>query len=149
MELLRALIDVHDAADWDVEVFAFDQHLIDLPAMAEAGKNRPLQRETKHQLSRGKDIKLLERLMTKEKTLAQDIHSQLLLLSTKGKIDFMVRLDNAFMDDWKSILSARYTVGKEKRKAFCQNVRDLQNDYREFRLMIKVTNPSARFTFRS
>ena len=31
VELLRALIDVHDAIDWDVEVFAFDQHIIGLP----------------------------------------------------------------------------------------------------------------------
>lgn len=149
VELLRALIDIHDSVDWDVEVYAFDQHLIQMPAIASAVKNRPLQRLAKHQVSRGKDIKLLERLMMKEKTLAQDIHSQLLLHATKGKIDFMIRVDNAFMEDWKSILAVRYAVGKDKRKVFCQNIRDLQNEYEEYELMIRVTSPSVRFTFRA
>lgn len=146
VELLRALIDAHDAGEWDVEVFAFDEHIIELPSIAESVKGRAPQRDSKHQVSKSRDVKLLERLMVREKTLAQEIHSELVLHSTKAKIDYMIRLDNAFMDDWKSILAARYSVGKEKRKVFCQTIRSLQEQYKTYGLMIHVANPNIHFT---
>lgn len=147
VELLRVLIDVHDAVEWDVEVFAFDQHIVTLPGIAEGAKERSPQRDLKHPVREGKDIKQLERLMMKEKSIASDIHSSLLLHSTKAKVDYMVRLDNAFMDDWKSILAARYTVGKDKRKTFWQEIRSIQQQYADFEFMIRVTNPNTRLSF--
>ncbi len=146
VELLRALIDIHDASEWDVEIFAFDQHIAALPSIAEPGTGRAVQREMKHQTSKGRNIKILEKMSIREKNIAQDIYSKLLLQATRGKIDFIIRLDNAFIDDWKSILSARYAVGKEKRRAFCQSIRAIQETYAEYRLMFRVTNPGVRFT---
>ena len=149
VDLLRSLIDVHDAVDWDVEVYAYDQHLVGLPVIAETAKDRVPARESRHQVSKGKDIKLMERLLFKEKSLAQEIHSQLLLHAAKSRIDFMIRLDNAFMDDWKSILSARYNVGKDRRKNFYRTIRSIQEEYEEYRLMLRVTSPSVRVVFGS
>ncbi len=147
VELLRSLIDVHDALDWDVEVFAYDQYIIELNEFVETVKERTPPREQRHPVSKGRNIKVLEKLIFREKNMAQEIHSQLLLHSTKSKVDFMIRLDNAFMDDWKSILDVRYTVGKEKRKNFCQTVRSLQSEYKTYQLMFRVTNPNVRFSF--
>jgi hypothetical protein len=147
VELLRSLIDVHDAVDWDVEVFANDQYIIELNEFVETVKERTPQREQRHPVSKGRNIKVMEKLIFREKNMAQEIHSQLLLHSTKSKVDFMIRLDNAFMDDWKSILDVRYTVGKEKRKIFCQTVRSLQSEYKTYQLMFRVTNPNVRFSF--
>ncbi|MBI5020011.1 MAG: GvpL/GvpF family gas vesicle protein [Ignavibacteriales bacterium] len=147
VDILRSLIDVHDAVDWDVEVFAFDQHLIELPMIAASGKDRTSTRESRHPVSKGRDVKMLEKLLFKEKSLAQEIHSQLLLHATKSKIDFMIRLDNAFMDDWKSILSSRYTVGKDKRKNFFKSIRSIQHEYEQFKLMLRVTSPNVRISF--
>ena len=143
--MLRALIDVHDAVDWDVEVFAYDEHIVTLPEIAEAAKGSR-GRETKHATGRGRDIKTLEKLIFREKSLAQEVHSTLLLLASKAKIDFMIRLDNATMDDWKSILQARYIVPKDRRKAFCQSVADIQKEYATYQLMVRLTNPAARFS---
>ena len=147
VELLRSLIDVHDALDWDVEVFAYDQYIIELNEFVETVKERTPPREQRHPVSKGRNIKVLEKLIFREKNMAQEIHSQLLLHSTKSKVDFMIRLDNAFMDDWKSILDVRYTVGKEKRKYFSQAVRSLQKEYKSYQLMFRVTNPNVRFSF--
>jgi Gas vesicle synthesis protein GvpL/GvpF len=147
VEMLRTLIDIHDAVEWDVEAFAYDEYLIQHPSIAAQSQDRIKERTSRQPKTRGKDIKVLERLMIREKNIAQEIHSQLLLHSSKTKIDFMVRLDNAYMDDWKSILSVRYTVGKEKRKNFCQTIRSLQNEYAEFKLMLKVSNPNTKFSF--
>lgn len=146
VELLRALIDVHDAVDWDVEVFAFDEHIVSMPEIAEANKAGKV-RETKHATGKTRDIKVMEKLIFKEKSLAQEVHSSLLLLATKSKVDFMIRLDNAMMDDWKSILQSRYIVPKDKRKAFCQSIAELQSEYESYKLMIRLTNPATRFTF--
>ena len=147
VELLRGLIDAHDAIEWNVEVFAYDNHMIKLPSIVQEVKVRTTHREAKHRTSNGKDVKLLERLMMSEKKFAQEIHSQLLLHSTKAKIDFMIRLDNAFMDDWKSILSSRYTVGKEKRKIFCNTISNLQKEYEEYKLMFHISNPNVHLSF--
>ena len=147
VEMLRTLIDIHDAVEWDVEVFAYDQYLIEHSSVATQAHDTIKERTARQPKLRGKDIKVLERLMIREKNIAQEIHSQLLLHSSKTKIDFMVRLDNAYMDDWKSILSVRYTVGKDKRKNFCQTIRSLQNEYDEFKLMLKVSNPNTKFSF--
>lgn len=148
VELLRALIDIHDATDWDVEVFALDSHIMTLPAIAQASSGRAeMRRESKHNVSKPKDVKVIERLIFREKDLAQQIHSNLLLHAQKAKVDYMIRLDAAFMDDWKSIMLARYIVGKEKRKAFCQTVMQLETEFGEYELLFKVSTPTIRYKF--
>lgn len=148
VELLRALIDVHDAIDWDVEVFALDSHMITLPDVARAAAGRSeMRRESRHTVGKAKDVKMLERLIFREKDLAQQIHSSLLLHALKSKVDYIVRLDAALMDDWKPILLARYTVGKEKRKPFCQTIIELESELAQYELMIKMTSPTTRFSF--
>lgn len=149
VNLLRALIDVHDIVEWDVDVLTFDEYLVRLPAVIEEPKGRTAQRETKHPVSKGRDIKLTEKVIFREKNFAQEIHNELLLHALKAKVDYMIRLDSAIMDDWKSILSARYSIGKEKRRAFCQAIARLQDQYGDFRLMFRMTNPSSRFALLS
>jgi len=144
--LLRALIDVHDITEWDVDVLADDEHLLRIPSIVEGPRSRTPTRESKHVTTKVRDIKLTEKVIFKEKSLAQEIHNELLVHALKAKVDYMVRLDSAIMGDWKSILSARYSVGKEKRRTFFQALANLQVQYREFQLMIRVTNPTSKFS---
>ncbi len=146
VELLRALIEVHDVVDWDVDVLAFDHHILRLPTISESPKGRPIQRESRHPTVAKRDDKLLDKVIFREKSIAHEIHNQLLLVALKAKVDYMIRLDTAFMDDWKSILSARYTINKDKRKVFCQSVRTLQDEYKEYELMFRIANPSNHFS---
>lgn len=147
VEMLRILIDIQDAVEWDVEVFAFDRHISEMPSIAEETTGRASNRETKHPAGRGGDMKLQDKVMIREKRIAQDIHNSLLLSASKAKIDHIIRLDNAVLDDWKSILAARYTVGRDRRKMFCQGIRTVQKQYEEFQLMIRVSNPNIRYAF--
>jgi gas vesicle protein GvpL/GvpF len=149
VNLLRALIDVHDIVEWDVDVLSLDEYLLHLPAVIEEPKGRPAQRDLKHPASKGRDIKLTEKVIFREKNFAQEIHNELLLHAMKAKVDYMIRLDGAIMDDWKSILSVRYSIGKEKRRVFCQAIVRLQEQYGNFRLMFRMTNPSSRFALLS
>jgi hypothetical protein len=148
VELLRALIDVHDAVDWDVDVLVYDEFLSTIPSIAGATKEqRESRREGRTAAGKKGDVKVIEKVIFKEKSLAQEIHSQLLVNSTKGRIEHIISLEGAFMDDWKSILSARYAVGKEKRKAFCSSVMELQTEHAEFEVMFRLKSPTARFSF--
>ncbi len=148
VEMLRALIDVHDATEWDVEVLAFDEHIMQLPSMNIAAPQRPGVRQSRQTSRKGAaDTRNLEKVMIRERSLAQEIHNELLLLASKQKIDYMVRLDSAVMGDWKSILSARYTIGKDKRRMFCQAISSLEKKNEEYKLMVKVSNPATRFSF--
>jgi hypothetical protein len=147
VELLRALIDVHDAVDWDVEVFALDEYIANLPSIADASNGRTVRREEKHPVGKKTDVKLLEKVIFKEKQLVQEIHNQLLVLAVRFKVDHMIRLDSAFIHDWKSILAVRYVVSKDKRKSFFQAIAQLQHEKEEYELMMRVSSPSVRFSF--
>jgi hypothetical protein len=147
VEFLRSLIDVHDAVDWDVEIFALDEHIAILPSIVDTPKERTTQREAKHPAGKKIDMKLLEKVIFREKRLAQEIHNQLLVLAARSKIDHMIRLDSALIDDWKSILSVRYVVNKDKRKAFFQAIAQMQSENAEFELMMRVSSPTVRFSF--
>lgn len=147
VDLLRVLVEVHDAADWDLELFAFDHHILQLPSINASGKTRTApRREVKHGSGGRKDDVLVDKVLFREKSIAQDIHNQLILTSQKSKVDFMIRLDTAFMDDWKSILAARYSVSKDKRKQFWQTVKTLHEQYQEYELMMKIRAKSDQFT---
>lgn len=143
VDLLRTLIDAHDATEWEVEVFGFDDHIIRLPSITQEGKVRSPERESRHAPSKARDVKHVERLIFREKTIAQEIHSSLLYYAQRGKLDHMIRLDSAFMNDWKSILVCRYTVPKDRRRKFCEGINAVYETYGEFQLMLRVINPSA------
>jgi hypothetical protein len=146
VQLLRALIDVHDALDWDIELFVLDEHIANHPSMIDSPKSRITQRDAKHHIGKITDVRLLEKIIFREKRLAQDIHSQLLVLAAKFKIDHMIRIDSAMIDDWKSILSVRYNVNKDKRKTFFNSIAKLQSETAEFEVMIRVSSPTVRFS---
>ncbi len=143
VDLLRTLIDAHDATEWEVEVFVFDEHIIKLPAITQEGKVRTSERESKHVQAKGRDVRHVERLIFREKTIAQEIHSSLLYYAQRGKLDHMIRLDSALMNDWKSILVCRYTVQKDKRRKFCEGLNAVYETYKDYDLMVRVINPSA------
>jgi len=143
VDLLRTLIDAHDSTEWEVEVFGYDDHIIKLPAITQQGKVRTSERESRHPASKVRDVKFVERLIFREKTIAQEIHSNLLFYAQRGKLDHMIRLDGAFMNDWKSIMVCRYTVQKDKRKKFCEAISSINETYPGYDLMVRVINPSA------
>jgi hypothetical protein len=148
VDLLKSLVELQDAADWDLELFAFDHHILQLPSITAGSKSRATpKREVKHPVGGRKSDVMIDKVIFREKSIAQDIHNQFLLSASKTKVDYMIRLDTAFMDDWKTILSARYAVSRDKRKAFWQTVKAVQEQYGEYELMMKIRTKADQFTF--
>ncbi len=148
VDLLKLLVEMHDTVEWDLDLFAFDHHILQLPSITAGTKSRSApRREPKAPPTGRKNDVMIDKVIFREKSIAQDIHNQLDLTATKGKVDYMIRLDTAFMDDWKSILSVRYAVPKDKRKSFWQAVKTIQDQYREYELMMKFRAKADHFTF--
>ncbi len=85
--------------------------------------------------------------MFREKEIANKINLILTRISNKIKIDHIITLESSFFDSWKPILSARYSIGKDKRKIFFQTIMDIQKDFEKQKLMISVSNTKTFFTF--
>jgi hypothetical protein len=144
---LHALIDVHDVIDWDVDVSVVDEHVLKVLAIDSRPKTIDLRRDGRHQKSPRINIKDVEKVLFKEKEIAYQINTSLTHAATKIKIDHMVSIDGSFLDGWKPILSARYIIAREKRKAFHQIILELQERYKQFNVMISVGSQKLRFKF--
>lgn len=147
IEFLRALIDVHDCQEWDVEVLALDSNILQLSAVTGISIDRHAERDAKHRIPKRIDVRVIEKILFKEKSIAQDVHGKLQSYSKRAKINNTISLDSSIEDNWKIILSARYIVGKEKRKPFNITIANVQKEYEEYKLMIRVTSPSVNFSF--
>lgn len=145
LEFLHSLINVHDAIDWDVEVLVMDSEI--LKAVSTTSQERAVSARLQPQQKQRIDYKQQERVLFKEKEIAQKINLELTKIANKIKVDHIITLDGSFLDDWKPIFSARYIIGKDKRKAFHQAILEKQNEYKDFKVIIKVTSPKVRFKF--
>jgi hypothetical protein len=144
---LHALIDVHDAIDWDVEVSVLDEHIMKALSIDTKPKAIDLRREGRHQKVPRIEIKNFEKVLFKEKDIAHQINTTLTHVANKIKVDHMISLESSFLDGWKPILSARYVIGIDKRKAFHQSVLELQERFEKFKIMINVGSPKVRFKY--
>jgi hypothetical protein len=144
---LHALIDVHDVIDWDVDVSVVDDHILKVLEIDNRPKTIDPRRDGRHQKSSRISVKDVEKVLFKEKEIAFQINTSLTHAATKIKLDHMVSIDGSFLDGWKPILSARYIIAREKRKAFHQIILELQERYKQFDVMMSVGSQKIRFKF--
>ncbi len=147
LDFLHSLIDVHDAIDWDVEVLVMDSEILNEVTATSKERAVSARLQTRDSKIQRTDYKQQERVLFKEKEIAQKINLELTKVANKVKVDHIITLDSAFLEDWKPILSARYIIGKDKRKAFRQAILEKQNEYKDFKVIINVSSPKVRFKF--
>jgi hypothetical protein len=147
LSFLHALIDVHDVIDWDVEVSVLDDHMVKILSSDIPSRSIDLRREGRHQKVQKIDVKHFEKVLFKEKEIAHKINTSITHVANKTKIDHLISLESSFLEGWKPILSARYVIGKEKRKAFHHTVLEIQQQFEKFKVMIVASSPKVRFKF--
>ena len=145
-DLIDAAAMLQGTREWKVEVLALDTFLCRLPEIIATSKGREAS-ETKHKNSSRIDIKVQEKVLFREKSLATEIYEKLSKVAADGKLLQSAGLQSAFLDDWKPILLARYTLQENYHLQFCKAVTALQDEYSTYQLMIRTTNPSVEFTF--
>ncbi len=147
LDFLHSLINVHDAIDWDVEVLVMDSEILKAVSASSPERTVSVRLQPRESKTQRIDFKQQERVLFKEKEIAQKINLELTKIANKIKVDHIITLDSSFLDDWKPIFSARCIIGKDKRKAFHQAILDKQNEYKDFQVIINVSSPKVRFKF--
>lgn len=150
-ELRDALEELVATRWWEVCVYSLDMKMMsfvapDAPASRRAERDR---RGVDRAGASGSriDIKTLERILNKQKTLAEEIHRQLEGLSVRSDVDMMVNLSSGSSDDWKPILRASYEVGSPEIYRFNHTITDLQYHHLKYQLMFVLTGDREDFSF--
>jgi len=94
------------------------------------------------------DVKVLEKILQKEKRLAESVHQELNSIAEQSEVQHMVGLGSGSSDDWKSILQATYlNSGSVGYQRFARAVTDLQYRHILFEPMLAVTGDVQDFSF--
>lgn len=136
---------------WTVTLNVLDAKIAQLVASDEpatARRSRTVERAsyTKMPSTKKFDIKLLERILNKEKRIAESVHDELKAVSHRADIDMIVGLGSGSSEDWKTILKASYEVKPEGMKKFYRAVTDLQYRHMMFDLMLSVSGDHDAFS---
>jgi hypothetical protein len=94
------------------------------------------------------DVKLLEKVLQKEKKLAESVHEELARAAERSEIQSMVGLGSGSSDEWKLILQSTYLVTSSfALQRFTRTVTDLQYRHILFEPMISMTGDREPFSF--
>jgi len=138
---------------WTLGLYVLDGRIAQLFADESTGKHERVGRE-RDRLSyaippQGKkyDVKLLERILQKEKKLAESVHEELSSLADRSEVQMLVSLGSGSSDDWKPILKASYHVAPTMLQRFTRTVTDLQYRHILFEPMLALAGDREFFSF--
>jgi len=151
--------DLCDAVDelmattwWTLSAFMLDAKLAQV-LRAEAPSVRR-ERERSHQSYASVprsidrlDIKTLERILGKQKKIAESIHEELSQVAERSEVETMVGLGSGTTDDWKLILKASYEVRPAHVQQLSRVITDIQYRHFLFELMLSLTGDRESYSF--
>ncbi len=150
------LFDISDAMEdllattwWKLEVFMLDARL----AQVVGGERTTVRRERERQsfqpvLHQQKmDIKTTERVLGKQKKIAEVIHEEVSQLAERSKVEMMVNFSSGTADDWKPILRASYDVRPDRVPKLNRLLTEIQYRHFLFELMLVLTGDREPFSF--
>jgi len=151
-EIRDALDEVLSTKWWDLNVYVLDYTMAQM--LAPDGVPARRERERRTMGSRptptvGRiDIKALERVLGKQKKIAESIHEQLKELAVRSDVDMIVDLNSGSSEDWKIILKASYEVPLTGIHRFNRLVTDLQYHHVQYEMMFVLNGDCAEYSFR-
>ncbi len=151
-EIRDALDEVLSTKWWDLNVYVLDFTMAQMLTPEGVAARRERERRTMGSRSTptvGRiDIKALERVLGKQKKIAESIHEQLKDLAVRSDVDMIVGLNSGSSDDWKLILKASYEVSLTGIHRFNRAVTDLQYHHVQYEIMFVLSGDCAEFSFR-
>jgi hypothetical protein len=153
------LEDLRDAVDelmattwWNLSAFMLDAKLAQV-LRAEAPSGRRERERTRQSYASvppptGRlDIKTLERILGKQKKIAESIHAELSQVAERSEVETMVGLGSGTTDDWKPILKASYEVRPAHVQQLNRVITDIQYRHFLFELMLSLTGDRESYSF--
>jgi hypothetical protein len=142
-ELRDALEETVATKWWTVEVSALDAKVALLVAsdLGTPGGREQGRRGAGRSAVQGTrlDIKTLERVLGREKSVAEEVHRQLSEIAGRADVDLIIGLNSGSSEDWKPILRASYEVSVPEVYRFNAAVADLQVVHLKYQLMFSIT----------
>lgn len=147
--LFEVLLGLSTLSSWRVSAFVLDAQIQKmLPAEASPA------RASRHEGERGRvpsstkktDIKTLERILTREKKLAEVILQRLASAADSHTVESMVTLGSGSSEDWKPILRASFEVPTARFGQFARTVVECQDTNAMFDPMLAVAGGPGSFS---
>jgi hypothetical protein len=150
-DLREALEEIATTKWWTLSAYVLDTRIAQLvgPQVPTRGREREHHRTSYSQpaLTKKYDVKTLERMLQKEKKLAESVHEEMKKYAERSDIDMIVSLGSGSSEDWKPILKASYEVTERSLRHFNRAVTDLQYHHIMFDLMLSLTGERECFSF--
>lgn len=153
------LFDLHDAVDdllatteWTLTVNVLDARFAQIIGGETSPTGRERERERRSTLqaptsSSKLDIKMLERILGREKKLAEAIHDELKKIADRSDVTMIVGFSSGTTDEWKPILKAAYEVPPSRVHQLNRAIRELQYRHFLFELMLALRGDREPYSF--
>gem|GEM_PF-1788765 len=142
-DLEEALDDIAETTRWTVTASVLDSTIARIVGtdVQKVGRDRARDRASYTSAVQTKkfDIKVLERILQREKKLAEAVHAELSNVSQDSAMETIVGLGSGSSEDWKVILKASYEVPPREIGKFNRAVTDLQYHHMQYDLMLALT----------
>ena len=150
-DLRDALKEIAATKWWTLSAYVLDSRIAQLVGtqVPTRGREREQHRVSYSQpaLTKKYDVKTLERMLQKEKKLAESVHEEMKKYAERSDIDMMASLGSGSSEDWKPILKASYEVSGRSLRHFNRAVTDLQYHHIMFDLMLSLAGDKEHFSF--
>ncbi len=139
-----ALEKLEKTRHWILTVSGQDMRFADLQQNPTLEKRRELDRHRSSFTSAGVggkhlDLRDLERVLNKQRRIAEGIHKELSAVADKTEVQAIVSLQSGASEGWKLILRATYDVSPTMITRFHRMVTDIQYEHLLLELMIVLT----------
>ncbi len=147
--LLEFVLDLGKTTMWRVTASVMDDNvkrfLGDDPAPQRASRREA---EQGRHAAPGKriDVKSLERLLTREKKIAESILDILAPMAESHRIEHLVNLGSGRSEDWKPILTAVFTCAPGQSRHFFRAVVEVETVHSVVEPMLRVTGTTESFS---
>jgi len=152
------LYDLRDAVDeqmatswWNLSAFMLDAKLAQMlgeePSTTTRNRERPRSSASVPGPSAKIGIKTLERILGKQKKIAESIHDDLKKHAERSDVDMIVGFNSGTSDEWKLILKSSYEVRPSGIQAFNRAITTIQYRHFLFELMLSLDGDREPLSF--
>jgi hypothetical protein len=147
--LLELVLNLGKTTTWHCVVSVLDEKV-----QQRMGVEPTAQRTGRHDVERGRhaapgkrtDVKGLERLLTREKKIAESILNALASVAESHTVEHIVNLGSGRTEDWKAILSAAFSLPPAWQQRFFRTVVELESEHVMIEPMVRITGTTECFS---
>jgi len=147
--LLELVVQLSSVERWELTASVLDAKLARTMSGGGIASRGPAREGGRSRGARGGkrlDVQTLERMLNREKKLAQSILESVAAATDRHTVEFQIGLGGGMSDDWKPILRAGFTVSPANMPRFHQAIVEAQNLHPLEEPMLHLTGTTESFS---